>query len=92
MHRILGTLLLGIGLISMANADDHDRDRARRYYDRDGRDYHEWNEREDKAYRQYLKEQRKRDHEFEKATRKEQRGYWKWRHTHTDRDDGRDRR
>ena len=29
----------------------------RRYYDRDGRDYHVWNEGEDRAYRFYLTDQ-----------------------------------
>ena len=36
-------------------ADDHHSER--RYYDRDGRDYHYWNADEDQHYRAYLVEQ-----------------------------------
>src|SRR5450755_2314283 len=67
MHRfrILAGLLLGAALliptVVRADGDDHRYNKRyydnRRYFDRDGRDYHVWNEREDRAYRFYLNDQ-----------------------------------
>ena len=60
--------------------------RTRRYYDPDFKDYHEWNEAEERAYRHWLMEER-REHEFRTYNRipsEEQREYWKWRHEHRD--------
>ena len=39
-------------------ADDHDKVKikVKRYYDRDSKDWHEWNEREQRAYGRYLEE------------------------------------
>jgi hypothetical protein len=62
------------------------QEKHRRYYDRDRRDWHEWDEREDRAYRRYLQERRREYREFERQNKKEQREYWKWRHGHPDRD------
>jgi hypothetical protein len=45
---------------------------------------HEWNTNEDPHWRQYLKEKHKKDHEWEKATKQEQKDYWKWRDAHPD--------
>jgi len=77
-----------------ADDDDHrnDRDRQRteqRYYDEHGRDYHVWNNREDQAYRNYLKERNREYREFSRANKREQQEYWQWRHSHRDRDDDR---
>jgi hypothetical protein len=55
-----------------------------RYYDREHKDWHEWNEREDRAYRHYLEERHERYREWAKAKRAEQRAYWRWRHEHSD--------
>src|SRR5438094_771038 len=74
MHRllILGGLLLGTAIITpmvvRADGDDHPYNKRyydhKRYYDRDGRDYHVWNDREDRAYRSYLGEQRREYREW----------------------------
>jgi hypothetical protein len=63
-----------------ANADDHEK----RYYDRDGHDYHAWNDHEDRAYRIYLGEQHRDYREFGKVKVTQQREYFKWRHEHPD--------
>ena len=89
MHRIFTTLLLGAALSApvMLKADDdhHDHDKDRhRYYDRSARDWHEWNEAEERAYRRYLEENHRRQIEWEKANAAQQRAYWKWRHKHPD--------
>jgi hypothetical protein len=87
MHRflmlsalVLGTTLIGFGV---AQADDRDR-HEKRYYDRQGRDYHSWNNNEDRAYRAYLQEQHREYREFHRVNRGRQREYFKWRHTHSD--------
>ena len=66
--------------------DDGDRTR---YYDRDHRDYHEWNDREDHSYRLYLGGRHMEYREFHDARPRDQRAYWSWRHKHPDRDEAR---
>ena len=80
--RILSGLLLGAALLVpvAVSADDHDR----RYYDRDGHDYHQWNNHEDRAYRVYLGEQHQEYREFRRVKPVHQREYFKWRHEHPD--------
>jgi hypothetical protein len=56
----------------------------KRYYDRDGRDYHTWNDHEDRAYRVYLNEQHREYRDFRKAKAPEQKEYFRWRHEHPD--------
>jgi hypothetical protein len=84
MHRlvILTAFFVGATLVApvSANADDHEK----RYYDRDGHDYHTWNDHEDKAYRVYLGEQHRDYREFGKVKVTQQREYFKWRHEHPD--------
>jgi hypothetical protein len=57
-----------------------------RYYDRDHKDYHEWNDRENRSYRVYLTERHHEYHGFNHANQREQRDYWKWRRNHPDHD------
>src|SRR4051812_2015949 len=93
MKRLLCTCLLGSALLMpvamRADDDDHHRDRARsqRYWDPEARDWHDWNDHEQDAYRRYLREQNRQEHDWAKASKKEQREYWKWRHNHMDNDD-----
>jgi hypothetical protein len=78
---ILGGFLLGSAfLVPLASADDHER----RYYDRDGHDYHVYNSHEDRAYRVYLGEQHRDYREFHRIRRNERQHYFKWRHEHPD--------
>lgn len=80
MSRFLSILLLSsIVLVTPAlRADDQ------RYYDKDHKDYHTWNQQEDRAYRKFLEEKHRAYHEWSKATRREQQEYWNWRHSHPD--------
>jgi hypothetical protein len=57
-----------------------------RIYDRDHRDYHDWDDHEDRAYRRYLTAQHRTYREYHRQHHREQRHYWNWRHTHPDRD------
>jgi hypothetical protein len=92
MYRYLGSLLLGAALIApvgiRANnnpGDDRREDaRERRYYDRDHRDYHLWDDREDGRYRHWRAERHEAYRPFYKVKRAQQRAYWKWRHEHPD--------
>jgi hypothetical protein len=91
MFRYLSALALGAALLAPVSVkaddrDEHRRERVRRYYDRDARDYHEWNENENRAYRRYLQEQRRDYRDFNRSNREEQRDYWRWRHRHEDHD------
>jgi hypothetical protein len=43
-----------------------------------------WDAKEDAAYRHYLEEKKIAYHEWSKASRREQRDYWAWRHQHPD--------
>jgi hypothetical protein len=89
MRRFLGAFLLSAVLVTpivlRADDDDHHRaNRAQRYYDRDARDWHEWNGREQEAYRHYLEEQHREYRDWARIKRREQDDYWRWRHTHPD--------
>jgi hypothetical protein len=87
MHRYLAVFFLGAALlapISVLADDDHANRQTKRYYDKDARDWHQWNDNEDHAYRQFLTENHKKDHDFTKASRVEKRDYFNWRHDHPD--------
>jgi hypothetical protein len=63
--------------------DDRDHNR---FYDRDHKDYHNWDDREDRSYRVYLGERHREYHPFIELKVREQRAYWNWRHSHPDHD------
>jgi hypothetical protein len=60
-----------------------------RVYDRDHKDYHNWDDNEDHRWRLYIQQNHWKDQDFRKAPRREQSEYWKWRHEHPDNDDRR---
>jgi Ni/Co efflux regulator RcnB len=64
-----------------ASSQDHDRS-EHRVFDRDHRDYHNWNKDEDRRYRNYLAEQHRRYRAYARLNKKQQSEYWKWRHDH----------
>lgn len=66
--------------------EHHQREEQRRYYDREHKDYHHWDDSEDHAYRNYLAEQHREYREFSRNTRARQQAYWNWRHEHPDHD------
>jgi hypothetical protein len=57
-----------------------------RVYDSYHRDYHRWDDREDRAYRRYLSERHEEYQEMNKRKAEDQREYWNWRHEHPDHD------
>lgn len=76
---LTGALLAPAGFAAPAAAQDN---HSQRYYDRDYKQYHEWTEQEQHAYRHWLTEQHKNYREFNKQNKKQQRAYWHWRHDH----------
>jgi hypothetical protein len=81
---VISALLSGAALITPLAARADDRDHQKRYYDRDGRDYHTWNNQEDRAYRVYLQDQHRDYREFRRVKPNQQSEYFRWRHEHPD--------
>ena len=97
-YKNLAALCLSAALTSPIAAlamprpqDDHERreqeEREHRVYDADHRDYHNWDAREDEAYRRWLEEKHETYVTFERLDNKRQEDYWRWRHKHADHDD-----
>jgi hypothetical protein len=96
IERYLGSLLLGatifapMAITAAPNPQERQEERRqaeRRYYDRDHKDYHVWNAREDGAYRRWSEERHYQAHrDFSQLKRKQQSEYWQWRHEHPDND------
>jgi hypothetical protein len=82
MHRflILTVIFAGAAMVAPVamRADDP---YEKRYYDKDGRDYHTWNDHEDRAYRIYLGKQHR---DFAVIDAGQRRDYFRWRHEHPD--------
>jgi hypothetical protein len=53
-----------------------------RVYDAPHRDYHRWNDGEERAYRAYLAERHREYRAYRDLNRAEQDEYWQWRHDH----------
>lgn len=90
MRKLFVVLPLAAALFApiTLNAYDHDRDRDnQRYYDPEYRDYHQWNDREDRAWRHYQEERHERYRRWQEANEDQRRAYWRWRHDHRDWDD-----
>ena len=82
MKRVISTLLLAVccTMTPALMADDHHdaHERARQEQRR------EWNEREERAYKHYVQQQRHQYREWNKLNAKEQSSYWRWRDKHND--------
>lgn len=55
-----------------------------RVYDKNHKDYHNWDDNENRAWGVYLDQNHRDHHEYAKASKKEQSQYWDWRHSHPD--------
>jgi hypothetical protein len=53
-------------------------------YDRNHKDYHNWDDNENRAWGVFLTNNHSKYHEYSKSNRKEQGQYWDWRHSHPD--------
>ncbi len=89
MTRFLNAALLCAALVvplaiapTALLADDHNS--GRRYHDDQRNDDHQWNNREDRAYRMWGKENHRKYRQFSRLNNNDQQAYWGWRHEHSD--------
>ena len=89
-NRYISSLVLVAALAVpaaiLANAMPQEASVQVRVYDRDHKDYHNWDDREDHAYRLYLSDHHRPYVEFSKQNSHSQSAYWTYRHSHPDRD------
>ena len=81
---VLTAALATTGSVVAVAATPKPQDVQVRVYDPGHKDYHNWDEREDRAYRHYIEERHEQYRKYEKLKEKEQRDYWNWRHSHPD--------
>lgn len=88
INRYINTIILAAAVAAPAviMAAPRPQELQLRVYDRDHRDYHNWDDREDHAYRGYLVERHRDYREYNRQNGREQRRYWTWRHSHPDHD------
>jgi hypothetical protein len=88
--RFIGSLILAAALIApvaiMAAPVPQDGGVQIRIYDRSHKDYHNWDDHENRAWGIFLTDNHRKSHEYSRASKKEQGQYWNWRHQHHDRD------
>lgn len=87
-HRYMSLLLLAAALaapLALVSAPGPQAVGVRvRVYDRNHRDYHNWDDREERSYRRYLEEQHRAYRVYARQRRSAQDRYWNWRHSHPD--------
>jgi hypothetical protein len=81
---LLLTAAVAAPLSVMANPVPQEAGVQVRVYDRNHKDYHNWDDNENRAWGVYLTENHKNHHDYAKASKKEQGQYWDWRHSHPD--------
>lgn len=90
MDRYIGLLILAAAIATptaiTASAKPQEGTVQVSVYDRDHRDYHNWDDREDRAYRRYLVVQHRGYRDYHRQHYRVRRHYWNWRHTHPDND------
>jgi hypothetical protein len=67
-----------------AQESAQEEDAVERVYDRDHRDYHRWDNAEERAYRSFWEEHHRAYRPYSSLNRREQSHYWKWRHAAQD--------
>jgi hypothetical protein len=90
MNRYISSLFLTAAIAAPTAIMAHPRPQEGsvqvRIYDRDHRDYHSWDDHEDRAYRRYLAAEHRTYRGYHRQHHRVQRHYWNWRHSHPDRD------
>lgn len=92
VHKFFGAAVLTIALATPAvmmaaprrqyekGHDQEEQHNQKRIYDSQHKDYHNWDNNEDKEWRQYQSTEHLKYHDYSKANKKEQSNYWNWRH------------
>jgi hypothetical protein len=87
-HRYLASLFLTAAMAApvylMAAPVPQEGRVTVRVYDKQHKDYHNWDDNENRAWGQFLTENHKNSHEYTKSNKREQSQYWNWRHSHPD--------
>jgi hypothetical protein len=87
-HRFIGALFLTAALATsgsiLAAATPQEASVQVRVYDTNHKDYHNWDDHEDHAYRGYLTERHEAYRPYAKQNHRHQNDYWNWRHSHPD--------
>ena len=87
-HRYLASLFLTASIATpisiIAMPSPQEAGIQVRVYDKNHKDYHNWDNNENHAWGAYLTENHRRPHEYAKANKREQSQYWNWRHAHPD--------
>jgi hypothetical protein len=83
IKNYFGALLMGTMLLTpfVMQADDH---HDKRYYDKEHKDYHQWNDHENQAYHKYVEERHVEYRDWNRVRPTQQQEYWHWRHDHPD--------
>jgi hypothetical protein len=84
MGRFFHSVLLGAALLAPVATPVVLRAQEHVYHDAVRNDDHHWDQREDKAYRIWVKENHRKYRDFAKLKAEDQRAYWAWRHQHSD--------
>jgi len=85
--RYLGSLFLAAALLLPLAAIGCAEHHYYRVYDPYYSDYHDWDDHERVYYQQWVVETHRDPHrDFRKLGKDDQKQYWTWRHSHTDRD------
>jgi hypothetical protein len=86
INAYIGSLLLAAAVVApvLVVSDAKAQEVQVRVYDRNHKDYHNWDDREDHAYRGYLETHHKEYREYNRQNHRDQDNYWKWRHQHPD--------
>jgi hypothetical protein len=82
--RLGGGLVIAGALVVVAPHGAQAQSVDVRVYDSHHKDYHNWDDHEDRAYRSYLAEQHYEYRDYHKQNHRRQEAYWKWRHNHPD--------
>jgi hypothetical protein len=87
-NRCLASIFLSAALVAPASVIAAPKPQEAgvqvRVYDKDHKDYHNWDAHENAAWGRFIVENHRKDHEYAHADKKEQREYWNWRHSHPD--------
>lgn len=87
-HRYIASLFLTAALVApvaiMAAPAPQEANVQLRFYDKQHKDYHNWDDNENRAWGQYLTQNHRNSHQFSKASKRERSKYWNYRHSHPD--------
>jgi hypothetical protein len=86
-HRYIASLFLTAALVApvvLMSAPVPQASVQFRVYDSRHKDYHNWDDNENRVWGQYLLDNHRKPHDYRKARKSEQSEYWNWRHDHQD--------